>query len=169
MFENNKNSAPVEFGARILSCFVNGKDEPKLSLSFRVVSRIIDGKVVSDPEVLPEQPRFKADLSLYKGNDPVKDKRAYVKKINSLRQCWGLPIIQTEGSKRILETTRVDFMSLKEKKAVPVVLMVFRVNPVTMIETIHGKSYRFNWGNGVTFVPWASELLNPANPQGELF
>jgi hypothetical protein len=167
----NFDSTQYEYVTNFRSLFVNDDKRnggKKLSLTFNVVGKLFQGEVTQ--EGLPEQRRFKSDITLFHGANPDKDKESFIKKVNSFRRCLGLSSVKTDGVLRILDTTRLDFMFLKEAKCVPVALVSFRINPTMTIETIKGQSHQFQWANSLFFKPTFLEAVNPKGPQqGELF
>lgn len=158
----NFDSTQYEYIVNFRSLFVNedrrngGK---KLSLSFTLAGRMMKGEAVFDHGVLPEQRRFKTDITLYHGQDVEKDHTAFIKKVNSFRQCLGLPVIKTDGVLRILDTTRIDFMELKQTKARLLALTAFKINPTISVETIRDQSHRFQWANSMFFKPEFNEII----------
>ena len=142
----------------------------KISFAFKVVARLINGEVIDDAEWLPDQRRFKTDLTIFHGKDEARDQGAFVIKVNSLRECLGLSKIATASVNEIMEITKNDFMELKKNDQILRTLAVWLENPTVQVETIHGLSHRFQWANSMFFRPEFREMINPKAPkQGELF
>jgi len=142
----------------------------KISFAFKVVARLINGEVIDDPQWLPEQRRFKTDLTIFHGKDKERDQGAFITKVNSLRECMNLAPIVTQSPMDIMDTTKMDFMELKKSETVLNMLAVWLENPTIQVETIHGLSHRFQWANSMFFRPGFRQMINPKAPkQGELF
>jgi|APSaa5957512576_1039674.scaffolds.fasta_scaffold45982_4 hypothetical protein len=158
---------------RISTVFINPDKRNggwKLSMSFILAGVLMDGKVVTDKLVLPQQRRFKTEMTMYHDDNEPQNRGAYISKLNYLRESLDLPKIVTDSIEVILEATRDDFLGLKRNKKVPLVLMEMKVNPEIMIESIHGISHMYQWGNAVRPKPEFREIVNPQGPQqGELF
>ena len=166
----NFDSTQYEYITSFRSLFVNEDKRnggKKLSLTFNIVGKLMQGQAVLSNQVLPEQKRFKSDITLYHGQNEDKDREAFIKKVNSFRRCMGLPMVETDGVLRILDTTRIDFMTLKGNKTLPLALVAFKVNPEVAVETIRGMSHQFQWANGLFFKPTFKDMINPK--QGELY
>jgi hypothetical protein len=135
----------------------------KLSIAFVVIGRILSGNVTFG-EYLPTQRRFKAEISVFPGKDQENSERACITKINALRSCLGLGKV-TGSVQEVMEITRNDFVNLKNTKSVLNVLATWVENPNVAMEEIHGKTFLFNWANGIQLRPQFKDLINPQGPQ----